>query len=199
MPNCSRSDVYWAVIRRAASQTPAWVAQSPAGLALRAAAARTMGWPEAPRRTSMMGGGSPSPVPAMTATKAAVILSDTVHTGIADPGETIRYTVTIANGGTDATGVHIADTPDPDTTFVPGSIVVSPLALNDTYTSVGNMTLTSASIGADCVANTLHSVRCNDTGTSPTLSGFGATQAAANGTVANGVNTVTTTPAARCC
>ncbi len=60
----------------------------------------------------------------------------------ADPGETIRYTTTISNGGPDpATGVTFNDTIDNNTTLVGGSTNVSPLAGDDTYATIGNTLL----------------------------------------------------------
>src|SRR4051794_3366968 len=55
--------------------------------------------------------------------------------GLADPGETLHYTITIAaSGGPPAlTGVELIDLLDPNTTLVPGSLHASPLAFNDTY------------------------------------------------------------------
>lgn len=134
-----------------------------------------------------------SPAPTVTATKAAMLLTDVDTDGKADPGDTIRYTVSILSSVEDALNVHLADTPDAHTTLVGGSIVVSPLAFADTYASVGNMTLTSSAIALNCVANPLRAVTCNDaTPSGGTLSGFGATQGTANGTVVNGTNPVTT-------
>jgi hypothetical protein len=113
----------------------------------------------------------------------------------ADPGDKIRYTATINNAGPDtATGpLHFSGATDANTTFVPGSVVISPLAINETYASIGNMTLTSANLGASCGANSLRSVLCNDTPSGGTLTGFGNSLGTANGTVVNGTNTVTTT------
>ena len=71
------------------------------------------------------------------------------------------------------------------------SVVVSPVALAETYQSVGNMTLATAGIGTDCT-NPLRSVLCNDVGTSVSLK-FGNFEVTANSTVANGSNSVTTT------
>src|SRR5258707_5507538 len=141
-----------------------------------------------------LGGGTPPPPgPVVTATKAASFPPgfDVDGDGKADPGDKIRYTVTISDATADATGVHLADTPDPNTTFVNGSIVISPLAINEAYESVGNMTLTSSAIGANCGANPLHSVTCNDVLNGGTLTGFGDVQGTANNTAPGG--TVTTT------
>ncbi len=110
----------------------------------------------------------------------------------ADPGDKIRYTATITNGpaGTTATSLHFSDQPDANTTFVAGSVVIGPLALDETYQSVGNMTLTSSAINATCGGNPLRSLTCNDTLNGATLTGFGSMQGNANGTALGG--TVTT-------
>src|SRR5882672_3122171 len=86
-------------------------------------------------------GGTPPVVPTVTATKTAQMLFDPDANDKADPGDTIRYTVSVAASGADATGVHFADTPDANTTLL-GSVVISPLAINESYNAVGNMTLT---------------------------------------------------------
>src|SRR5262249_37721479 len=135
-----------------------WVAETPPARAV-GAAVRATGRTVLPERTRRilkraMGSPSPSPVPTITATKAATIQNDVDADGRADPGDTIRYTVTINNAGTpgvdDATGVQVSDIVDAHTTLVGGSIVVSPLANAETYTSIGNMTLTSSALGGTC-------------------------------------------------
>ena len=70
---------------------------------------------------------------------AAFIGSD--GDGKADPGETIEYTTVIQNNGTDATGVTFNDIIDLNTTLVGGSLNVSPLAIDDTYDTIGNTLL----------------------------------------------------------
>src|SRR5262245_34053318 len=107
-------------------------------------------------------GGGGAAAPAVTATKTATLQTDADIDGKADPGDTIRYSVSVGVTGADATAVHLADSPDANTTLVGGSVVISPLAIAETYASVGNMTLTSTSIGTDCTAPA-HSVLCNDT------------------------------------
>ncbi len=144
-------------------------------------------WASAPR---LGFGGSPAPfAPAVTATKTAAFApvspslpvgGDADADGKADPGDTIRYTVTVSDLTDPATGVHFADTPDPNTTLVGGSIIVSPLAINESYNSVGNMTLTSSAIAADCGTNPLRSVTCNDSLNGATLTGFGPAPGTAN-------------------
>lgn len=77
--------------------------------------------------------------PAITATKTDSF-PDPDNDGKAVPGDTITYTVTVTNTGTaDATNVVFNDTIDPNTTLVPGSVNTQPIALDDTFTAVGNV------------------------------------------------------------
>ena len=76
--------------------------------------------------------------PLITATKTDSF-PDPDNDGKAVPGDTITYTVQINNNGTDATGVTFSDTIDPNTTLVPGSLTTTPVAIDDTYSAVGNV------------------------------------------------------------
>jgi uncharacterized repeat protein (TIGR01451 family) len=80
--------------------------------------------------------------------------------GKAEPGQTITYDVNVSNtGAADATGVNFTDTIDPNTTLVPGSLRVSPLAFADSYNATQGIALSISAPG----------VLGNDTGTpSPT-------------------------------
>ena len=61
--------------------------------------------------------------PALAATKQATLFVDADKNGVASPGDTILYEVTIRNtGNTAATGVTYSDTPDSNTTLVAGSV-----------------------------------------------------------------------------
>jgi trimeric autotransporter adhesin len=62
--------------------------------------------------------------------------------GIAMPGSQVDYTVLISNSGMDATGVKYTDVLNENLTLVPGSLKASPIAVNDSYTSVGNVGIT---------------------------------------------------------
>jgi uncharacterized repeat protein (TIGR01451 family) len=65
-------------------------------------------------------------------TKVDSLLNDVDGDGVADPGDTLRYTVTVTNGtGTNCTNVVFTDTVDANTTLVPGSVKVLPLAIDD--------------------------------------------------------------------
>jgi uncharacterized repeat protein (TIGR01451 family) len=74
----------------------------------------------------------------ITATK-----TDNLAPGTAvDPGDTLQYSVVVANNGDeDATDVVFEDTIDPNTTLVPDSLTVTPLAFGDSYATVGNTEL----------------------------------------------------------
>lgn len=76
----------------------------------------------------------------ITATMTDTIIGDDGD-GKADPGETIEYTTVITNSGTDATGVTFNDVIDANTTLVGGSVNVSPLAINDSFDTIGNTLL----------------------------------------------------------
>jgi uncharacterized repeat protein (TIGR01451 family) len=79
---------------------------------------------------------------------AAVItatLTDNTAVPLA-PGATIHYTEVISNtaaigAGNEALNLQIAQALDPNTTLVPGSLNISPLAFDDTFSAVGNTQL----------------------------------------------------------
>src|ERR1043166_5243618 len=58
----------------------------------------------------------------------------------ADPGNTLTFTVTATDTGTqDATGVNLTTNVPAQTTLVGGSVAISPAAGNDTYPATGNI------------------------------------------------------------
>jgi uncharacterized repeat protein (TIGR01451 family) len=85
--------------------------------------------------------------PTVTATKTDALLTDVDNDTKADPGDTLRYTVGITAAGEDATGVVFSDTLDPNTAFVPGSVMTTPLARNDSYNASGNIRIQIAAPG----------------------------------------------------
>jgi hypothetical protein len=73
-------------------------------------------------------------------TQTDVIIIDPNGNGNADPGDRIRYKVTIQNtGGPNSTNTQLNVIPDPRTAFVPGSFRSSPLALPDVFACTGNV------------------------------------------------------------
>jgi uncharacterized repeat protein (TIGR01451 family) len=85
----------------------------------------------------------------LTATK-----TDNISTPV-NPGDTIMYTVEITNtGAMDATNVNFTDTIDANTTLVPGSVAVAPIAVNDAYNTIGNVNMTIP-VGQGVIANDL--------------------------------------------
>jgi hypothetical protein len=91
----------------------------------------------APPPPALLGG------PSVDATKRDTLAIDNDSDNQADPGDTLEYDVRIDNapGGTAAGAVTFADPLDSNLTLVPGSINVSPLALDDTYEAIGHVTL----------------------------------------------------------
>ncbi|MBV9210222.1 MAG: cadherin-like domain-containing protein, partial [Acidobacteria bacterium] len=86
--------------------------------------------------------------PTITATMTDSIFTDVDGDGRADPGDTLQYTVTINNGGSDATGVKFTDTLPSSLTLVGGSVNTSPIAIDDTgYSATGNVRITFAAAG----------------------------------------------------
>jgi uncharacterized repeat protein (TIGR01451 family) len=112
--------------------------------------------------------------PVVSATKTDALITDVDMDGKADPGDALKYTVTLGASGMDATGVTFTDTVDPNTTFVGGSLSASPVAVNDTFpvTVTGNVRINSANLAVP------FSVVSNDfMGVNPTstISAFDAT------------------------
>jgi uncharacterized repeat protein (TIGR01451 family) len=64
--------------------------------------------------------------PVLAATKTASLLVDQNGNGVANPGDTLAYTVMLTNnGGVAATGVVFTDTPDANTALVSGSVTTT--------------------------------------------------------------------------
>jgi hypothetical protein len=77
--------------------------------------------------------------PEVTATKVDTLVSPAP----AEPGDTIEYTIEIANDGGDADGVSLEDllAANPDLTLVPGSLRSTPIARDNLYEACGNVSL----------------------------------------------------------
>ena len=74
--------------------------------------------------------------PAVAATKTSTLATDTGSDGFPSPGDTLGYTVTVTNPGASVTGAELADTLDTNVALVAGSVTISPVALNDFFTTV---------------------------------------------------------------
>jgi len=76
----------------------------------------------------------------ITAVNVDSLFTDVDTDGVADPGDTLQYDVTITNNvNMDATGVSLFDTEDMNTTLVGGSIKITPVAFDDgPYMLTGN-------------------------------------------------------------
>ena len=81
------------------------------------------------------------PTVTVTAQLRDTLLIDVDGDGKADPGDTLHYTVTIANSGSsNATGVGFNLTLDSNTALS-GGVSASPVAVNDTYAVNGNVSI----------------------------------------------------------
>ncbi|MDJ0866066.1 MAG: Ig-like domain-containing protein [Myxococcota bacterium] len=75
----------------------------------------------------------------VSASKTDELVVDVNGDGQVNAGDTIRYRITIRNAGDmDALDAALADTIDANTTLVPGSVNVSPIAYDDAYSAIGN-------------------------------------------------------------
>jgi uncharacterized repeat protein (TIGR01451 family) len=94
--------------------------------------------------------------PSISATKSDALLVDNDGDGVADPGDTLRYTVVIRNDGdVDALGVVLSDTLDANTTLVPGSLTSTPLAYGQDVSVVEDEPQTIILQGSDPDGDTL--------------------------------------------
>ena len=79
------------------------------------------------------------------APSVTIVGTKTVDLSTANPGDTLTYTVAIADtGDTDALGVQYLDTVDANTNFVPNSVLASPMAIKQSFNSVGNTPLSGS-------------------------------------------------------
>jgi uncharacterized repeat protein (TIGR01451 family) len=82
-------------------------------------------------------------IPIPLSTKTDTLIIDNDGDGVADPGDTIRYSVVYTNAGTgNATNVFFTDALDANTTLAAGSVKTTPIARHDFYPVLGNVGLT---------------------------------------------------------
>lgn len=118
--------------------------------------------------------------PGISATNAYAVIS-----GGATAGGVLEYTVVISNTGPDpATGTTFTETIDANTTLVPGSVKVSPIAVNDNYSTIGNVGI-DISAGQGILSNDVSpsgtALSVSSTTTVTTTGGGTATIVAATG------------------
>ena len=78
----------------------------------------------------------------LSAQSPSVSASKTGDASPKAPGETVTYEVTVTNSGAGvASGVAVVDTVDANTTFQGGSVNVSPLAFDDSYSAIEDVVL----------------------------------------------------------
>jgi uncharacterized repeat protein (TIGR01451 family) len=84
--------------------------------------------------------GAAQGAPVVSATDSDTLQTDLNGDGKVNRGDTVRHTITITNTGIDdATGTAFTETIDTGTTMVPGSLKSTPVAIDDSYTTVGNV------------------------------------------------------------
>ena len=85
---------------------------------------------------------------AIVATKTDSLAEDRNNDGMVNPGDTIQYDVQIENlGDEDALNVQFTDAVDANTMLLPDSVTVTPLALDDSYAVVPDMSITVDAAG----------------------------------------------------
>ena len=123
-------------------------------------------------------------LPVLGAAMVDSITTDVDGDGRADPGDTLQYTVTINNTGTDSLNTVFTDTISANTTLVPGSVNSSPIAFDDpSYTAAGNVRITIPA-ASGVLANDIDP----DTGTNSGLTASSGATSAQGGNVAMSAN-----------
>jgi len=92
-------------------------------------------------------------VPTITAVKTATLSTDANGNGVVNPGDVLTYTVTVNNTGTDALNTVFTDVLNSNLTLVPGSVNASPIATNDAYSVLGNVSISIPDGASDLLAN----------------------------------------------
>ncbi|MDQ3013066.1 MAG: Ig-like domain-containing protein, partial [Acidobacteriota bacterium] len=112
--------------------------------------------------TAFGSGYGPLLVPNVSVTKTATLPNtgcppgpgtfDVNCNGFVNPGDTLMYSVVVSNTGTDAMNVVFTDQLSADLTLI-GTANASPIAVNDSYSSIGNVGITVPDGASDLLAN----------------------------------------------
>lgn len=90
--------------------------------------------------------------PSVSGNKTATLATDVNGNGLVNPGDTLMYSVVVSNGGTDAMNVVFTDQLNPNLTLI-GTANASPIGVNDTYASIGNVGINVPDGVSDLLAN----------------------------------------------
>ena len=115
-------------------------------------------------------------VPSVTATKSVVVNGG----GNPVPGSQLDYTILLSNAGTDATAVVLTDVLNSNLTLVAGTVKATPIGVNDTYTSIGNVGIT-VNVAGSVLANDISPDATSLTATILTTTTNGTTSLASDG------------------
>ncbi|MFN8498622.1 MAG: hypothetical protein U0641_12290 [Anaerolineae bacterium] len=100
--------------------------------------------------------------PLINATKADFLFVDADKNGVPSPGDTLSYVVTIRNNGNiAATNVQFSDTPDPNTTLVPGSVQTSQGSVTGGNSGTPPVSVLLGTLPAGATATITFQVRIN--------------------------------------
>lgn len=128
-------------------------------------------------------------LPPVGATLAVTDVAGTID-GNADPGDTLEYTLTITNGGTDATGVNMTSTLSSlttlDNTFGSSGVTVTPIVTDDAYSVAGNVRIQPAA-GSGLLSNDINPFTGNSTGLTFTATSIKSAQCVTAGCTNNNV------------
>ncbi|PSJ38893.1 beta strand repeat-containing protein [Allosphingosinicella deserti] len=129
-----------------------------------------------------------------TITRTTNLFHDQDETGVVDPGDTLRTWIVVTNASASpadlATGVSIADSLS-GSTLVPGTLNISPIAFNDSFTAVGNTVLRvggAGNIGAGPSSVVAGNLLANDVGSGPSAIAGDDAPGFSIVTVSNGVS-----------
>jgi len=91
--------------------------------------------------------------PSVAGAKTATLANDLNSNGFVNSGDTLRYSVVVGNGGTNASNVIFTDVLNGNLTLVGGTVNASPVGVNDTYSSIGNVGISVPDGASDLLGN----------------------------------------------